>query len=688
MRQYADLEIGLRQAGGSHWAVELRFSDPRNEADIVESVLVTFDFDRLRGLIYDDAQYGLELGRSLLGTPRLQNVFSQALAAAQAQGQPLRLRLYIGPGALQLHTLRWETLRDPGDGASLVTGENVLFSRYLSSLDWRPVGVRPKSHLRALVIVAGPSHLSGYEAEGRKLAPIDVAAEVERARAGLGDISVTTLAPGERATLERVTSLLRDDYDILYLVCHGYMANEEPQILLEEDNGHVARIAGSELMERFRELQRLPRLVVLVSCQSAGSGQQDPHSRDEGALAALGPSLAEAGVPCVLAMQGNVSMSTVAHFMTRFFKELHRDGQMDRAVAVARGAVRARPDWWAPVLFMRLKSGRIWYTPGFASDQKAFEKWPALLNDIRQRRCTPVLGPGLSDAVFGSRQELARRWASEYHYPLAPHYREDLPHVAQYLSVNLGYRFPRDELRKYVQRELLERYGPELSEEVRSGSFQQLMTAVGRYRRAVDSLEPHSVLASLPFPVYVTTQPTEWLDAALLDAGKEPQVELCRWNRDIEVVSSVYDADPDYRPEPSRPLVYHLFGHIAHPDSVVLTEDDYFDFLIGVTGNKQLIPHAVRRSLADTALLFVGFRLDEWDFRVLYRSLMNQEGRGRRRKYVHVAAQVDPEEGRTLEPERARSYLEDYFQGADISIYWGSVDDFLRELDQRWRAAA
>jgi SIR2-like domain len=134
--------------------------------------------------------------------------------------------------------------------------------------------------------------------------------------------------------------------------------------------------------------------------------------------------------------------------------------------------------------------------------------------------------------------------------------------------------------------------------------------------------------------------------------------------------------------------VYHLFGHIAHPDSVVLTEDDYFDFLIGVTGNKQLIPHAVRRSLADTALLFVGFRLDEWDFRVLYRSLMNQEGRGRRRKYVHVAAQVDPEEGRTLEPERARSYLEDYFQGADISIYWGSVDDFLRELDQRWRAAA
>ena len=36
------------------------------------------------------------------------------------------------------------------------------------------------------------------------------------------------------------------------------------------------------------------------------------------------------------------------------------------------------------------------------------------------------------------------------------------------------------------------------------------------------------------------------------------------------------------------------------PNSVVLTEDDYFDFLIGVTSNKDLIPPVVRRALADT----------------------------------------------------------------------------------------
>ena len=95
-----------------------------------------------------------------------------------------------------------------------------------------------------------------------------------------------------------------------------------------------------------------------------------------------------------------------------------------------------------------------------------------------------------------------------------------------------------------------------------------------------------------------------------------------------------------------------------------------------MTSNKDLIPGVVRRALADTALLFLGFQMDDWNFRVLFRSIMSQEGRGRRRGYAHVAAQIDPEEGRILEPERARRYLESYFQDADISIYWGSAEDF------------
>ncbi len=134
--------------------------------------------------------------------------------------------------------------------------------------------------------------------------------------------------------------------------------------------------------------------------------------------------------------------------------------------------------------------------------------------------------------------------------------------------------------------------------------------------------------------------------------------------------------------------MYHLFGRLRYPESLVLTEDDYFDYLIRATSNKELIPKPVRRALSDAALLFLGFHLDDWNFRVLFRSIMSQEGGARRLKYAHVAAQIDPEEGRILEPKRARRYLESYFQGAQISIYWGTTEDFVRELVSRSQAAA
>jgi CHAT domain-containing protein len=123
----------------------------------------------------------------------------------------------------------------------------------------------------------------------------------------------------------------------------------EPHLWLEDEGGKVDVVAGEELVTRIREMRQRPRLVVLASCQSAGQGDSETRSDDRGALAALGPRLAEAGIPAVLAMQGNVTMQTVAEFMPVFFRELQRDGQIDRAVSVARGAVRERPDWWVPV---------------------------------------------------------------------------------------------------------------------------------------------------------------------------------------------------------------------------------------------------------------------------------------------------------------------------------------------------
>ena len=60
-------------------------------------------------------------------------------------------------------------------------------------------------------------------------------------------------------------------------------------------------------------------------------------------------------------------METVATLMPRFFQELAADGQIDRALAVARGLVRDRPDAWMPALFLRLRGGRLWDSPAVSS---------------------------------------------------------------------------------------------------------------------------------------------------------------------------------------------------------------------------------------------------------------------------------------------------------------------------------
>ncbi|MFL5731748.1 MAG: CHAT domain-containing protein [Chloroflexia bacterium] len=687
----SDLEIGVHRWDSDNYAVELRFSQPGSEGEIaLTRGLARFDLEGLRSEADIEAS-GKLLTTSLFASPAVREAFSRARASAEQMEGRLRVRLFIGPSAPELQSLHWETLHDPRQmAAPLLTNESILFSRYLTSLDWRPVRPRPKGDLRALVVIANPAELSsdGYKAGDRRLTPLDVKGEMDRAQYELGGIPITALASGGTATLNNMTTQLREGHDILYLVCHGAMMEGEPRLWLEDEDGRAAVVAGSEIATRLGELQERPRLVVLASCQS-GEGDEVAMA-DGSALAAIAPRLAEAGIPAVLAMQGAAAVSTVAEFTTVFFHDLQRYGQVDRAMAAARHSVEGQPDYWVPVLFVRLKSGSIWYVPGFAGerpDRPDFTKWPALLRNVYDSRCTPILGSGLLEGLIGSTHDLAQRWAETYHFPLAPYAREDLPQVAQYLAVDQQFDMPNRELTDYVRLELLQRFSEKLPPEARGARIEPLLSAVGAYLRSRSQPpEPHKVLASLPFPIYVTTNPDNLLADALTEVGKSPKVELCRWNSDLNWPPSVYDINPNYEPTVKEPLVYHLFGHWKLLESVVLKEDDYFDYLIGVTSNRTAIPDDVRRALTDTALLFLGFRMDDWDFRALFRSLMGQEGRNRRSRYAHVAAQISPEEGRNLNPEGARRYLQDYFEGAYISIYWGRVDDFVGELETRWQA--
>ena len=74
------------------------------------------------------------------------------------------------------------------------------------------------------------------------------------------------------------------------------------------------------------------------------------------------------------------------------------------------------------------------------------------------------------------------------------------------------------------------------------------------------------------------------MEAALKSQGKDPVSEFCRWNKAGEAggIISVFDREKQYMPTEARPLVYPLHG-IDKPQSMVLTEDDYIDFIVALS---------------------------------------------------------------------------------------------------------
>ena len=322
-----------------------------------------------------------------------------------------------------------------------------------------------------------------------------------------------------------------------------------------------------------------------------------------------------------------------------------------------------------------------------------------LVMAIQEQRCVPILGTGMSDWLFGSRRSLARQWANEFEFPMHFTRKDDLPQVAQYVSVQRGggseLRFL---LRKFYIDQLYARFGHVLGDrENTPPDLDALIVKVWEHERVKMPAEPHTVAARLGARVYVTSEVTSLLAEALRKEGREPVVDYCRWLPTVRRwpdIDDASDVDDDWEPSVQRPLVYHLFGSLKVPQSLVITEDDYFDFLASVAAHSShLIPTALKEAVAESSLLILGFGLQDWGIRVLLRSLVSPEVSGHLEELGHVAAEFDLDT-HAESPEGARDYVAKYygiFRTPKVHIFWSSPEAFCADLATQlgnWRAPA
>lgn len=285
--------------------------------------------------------------------------------------------------------------------------------------------------------------------------------------------------------------------------------------------------------------------------------------------------------------------------------------------------------------------------------------WTVLMDKIQRRQCTPFLGAGLSEPHVPLGAEFSSRLAQEFRYPLTDVW--NLPRVAQFIATTYGdSQFAKGQVADLILD--CERRPPDFS----------------------DPAQPHRILADLRLPIYLTTNFDQFMTRALETLVPDVTTLMCRWNYETRLAEDELLGAPTSE----RPLVYHLHGAATNLASMLLTEDDYVDFLMEAQADlAQVVPCPIQEALGTTSLLFVGYSLNDWNFRVLMRSVMRKINKSSKR--MNVSVQLPPGDDSVVADRRdeAEAFLCDYLGTEHVTVHWGDARQFLAELRQRWEAA-
>jgi hypothetical protein len=118
-----------------------------------------------------------------------------------------------------------------------------------------------------------------------------------------------------------------------------------------------------------------------------------------------------------------------------------------------------------------------------------------------------------------------------------------------------------------------------------------------------------------------------------------------------------------------RTALFKIHGHIGRTrrsdDTFVITEEDYVSFL----GRMGLIPADLGNLMQSRTLLFLGYSLHDWNFRVLLDRLSGKRPRVIR-SYA-IAYGIDTTENRLWDKR-------------NVAVYNADLNEFVPRLDAAW----
>lgn len=124
-------------------------------------------------------------------------------------------------------------------------------------------------------------------------------------------------------------------------------------------------------------------------------------------------------------------------------------------------------------------------------------------------------------------------------------------------------------------------------------------------------------LAEMGFPVIISTNYDQLFEDALVTTGKHP--------RQVIYTPDDRGRTVDYRdPTADSPIVFKIHGDISQPASLVITDEDYIQFVLRMSTSKRAydpVPLTVKTLLTEWTTLFVGYSLLDFNLRLLFKTL-------------------------------------------------------------------
>lgn len=234
--------------------------------------------------------------------------------------------------------------------------------------------------------------------------------------------------------------------------------------------------------------------------------------------------------------------------------------------------------------------------------------WDQISNDFKEQRCIFLLGPGIANTMVDGQEfpigtALAlhiSKTLDQYQQPYDSDSKLNLPYMAhQFLDIPKVRRVDLEDITRNF------------------------------YTKQVDALPKiYSILADFPASIIVNTSPDNFMVQALIEKGKDPtsiyynfrltqssQRNLGQSNQaNFDLIS------------PQKPLVFNLFGHLDHPESMVLTMEDQMEFIRNIVKEDPKIPSELLGKFDDRkTYILLGFDVENWQFRLLLDSLNLQK---------------------------------------------------------------